>query len=316
MYQDNRMSACSVSPLVGGNTTSGPINTLQQGQFNSTDASVQSGIPRSGNKIGHDPRKIRFYLKPKHEKRRFHVLEEAQRRLKDALGSPFDYPEFHGLMFHDSGRSIRSERLEAEIATLLPAIYDTVNLSNMQLGYYNPKFDFINFDYQTLVSRTGMSYWRVERNMRHLQKAGIVEVKRLVVETNDGYKTERVIIAVSERIFKMLHLDNQFLEDREKAFRARQKVQNKIDARSKYLELYRPRKPKSSKGCQSRPETLTKELANSMSLRNNYKQPTYNPFCDKQVIALAGELMKAKLVANMREAMTVACQKLGKSPPS
>ena len=165
-----------------------------------------------------------------------------------------------------------------------------------------------------------MSYWRVERNMRHLQKAGIVEVKRLVVETNDGYKTERVIIAVSERIFKMLHLDNQFLEDREKAFRARQKIQNKIDARSKYLELYRPRRPKvdnrTSKSCQSNPEKLTKELANSMSLRNNFKQPTYNPFCDKQVIALAGELIKAKLVANMREAMTVACQKLGKSPPS
>lgn len=320
MYQDNGMSACSVSTFDGSHTTSGPQITIQQEQCTTDQPPVQSGIPRSGNKIGHNPKTIRFYQKPKHEKRRFHVLEEAQRRLKTAIDNPFDYPEFHGLMFHDNGRSIRSERLEAELATLLPAIYDTVNLSNMQLGYYNPTFDFINFDYNTLVSRTGMSYWRVERNMRHLKQAGIVDVKKIVHETNDGMRTERVVITVDERIFKMLHLDTLFLEDREKAFRNRQKVQNKIDARQKYLELYRPRRPKvdnrRSKGCQSSPEKLTKELANSLSLRRSYKVPNYNPACDKQVIALAGELIAAKLVANMRDAITLACTKLGKSPPS
>jgi hypothetical protein len=309
MSQD-RISACNVSALVGTeHLQAAPINL--QGQSNAEQGSKQL---RCGNKIGHNPSKIRFYSKPSTQKRRFHVLEEANRRVKDALDHPFDYPMFHGLMFHDNGRSIRSERLEAELAMLLPAIYDTLNLCTMQLGHFLDDGNFQHYCYKNLVARTGMSYWRVERNMRHLRDAGLITVQTVVVELNDGFKTERVIITASEQLFNMLHLDTRFLEDREKAMRNLTKLQNKWAARDKYLSLYRPHKVDNKsrkvdkdvvKGCQS--------IAKMK--RPNY-EPTYNPASDKQVIALAGELIKAQLCANMRDAITLACTKLGKSPPS
>lgn len=267
-----------------------------------------------GNRCGHDRKSLRFYVKPQHQKRRFHVLEEAIRRVKDAIENPFDYPMFHGLMFHGNGRSIRSERLEAELTLLIPVLIDTVNLASMQIGHYLPTGDFNHYAYDLLVERTGMSYWRVERNIQHLKRAGLVDVKIIIYQTNDGYRTERVIITLSASLFEMLHLDTQLLVDREKAARNRQKLINKVDARKKYLELYRPRSFNNKTRNADKPRENSYQSLAAIK-RPNYN-PSYNPACDKQVIAVAAELLKNKSCATMREAIHAACIKLGKHPPS
>jgi DNA-binding transcriptional ArsR family regulator len=234
---EGKIPACSVIPSDGSDTTSG---------LNENETKVKpfaaSRQAQSGNKCGHDPKKHRFYKKPAHQKRRFHVIEESIRRVKRNLASPFEYPVFNQLLYNQAkGRKIRSEAQEAGLALLLPAIADTVNLVRMELGYWEGN-QFINYNYNKYVELTGMSKIRVGRHMRALQKRGIIDVKNIVEVLDDGYRTEKVIITVSDKLFALLGLDKQYLEDRERAIRNRNKIESQIDANEKYRELYRARK--------------------------------------------------------------------------
>lgn len=207
----------------------------------------QQFIP--GNKCGHDRKNFRFYQPPKNQRRRYHVIEEAKRRIPKAFSNPFDYPEFHALLRHadKKGRRKRSERTEAECALLLGSLFDTVNLYHMEAGEYRPDGKFVNYEYEKLAALTKMNYSRVARNMRHLQKYKLITVHEIVGETDKGFRTKKVIISVTADLFRILNLDNELLEDRIKAKRSYDKIQHKLDLRKNYLESYRPKKLKESK---------------------------------------------------------------------
>jgi len=264
----------------------------------------------SGNKCGHNVNNPRFYDRPKDYKRRWHVLEESLRQLKIALDNPFDFPEINGLM-HDSGRLVRSERREAELRLLLPAILDSVNLVTMQLGYYAGG-NFINYTYDHFVSVTQMTYSRVERNMRHLQEYGLVSVKVIVKELNDGaIKTEKVIISVSEKVFEILGVVPEFLRDREKAIKNRTKQETREQQEQKRLNLFRPRKGvKQSRETSNPVQSLTSRFK---TLNRTPQQ--YNPAQDRSVLDAVGVLLKRDPSLTIAQAIQIITDR-NKAPPN
>lgn len=236
---NGQIPACSVLPFDGNSTTSG---TYENERENKPSLFVSQVTHQ--NKFGHDCKNPRFYIKPAGQKRRFHVLEEAIRRIKKNLITPFNYPEFNQYLYNkEKGRKIRSEAREAELSLLLPAIADTVNLVRMESGYWEGS-QFINYGYRKYRELTGMSESRVERHMLVLKKHGFIDVKKVNVTLSDGYRTEKVIITVSDKLFNLLGLEKQYLVDREKAIQNRNKIDNQEEANRRYLELYRNKKIK------------------------------------------------------------------------
>lgn len=302
MQQGRIPAQTTASPLTGGIEYS--LSRPKQTNDDSMHQTAQSQQFVCGNRCNHSKNATRFYVKPQDQDRRFHVIEEGLRRIPIALGSPHDYPMFHGLMFHekknDKVRSHRSERVEAELALLIPAIMDTVNLARMQLGYYTPGGEFVFFNYKTLVERTGMSYWRVERNMRHLQKYGLVSVKEIPKMTDDGLRADLVIISVSERIFEMLHLDDKehpeqsaFLADRVKALGKDKKMIERSQRYSRFYDAFRPAPIGQEK---IKKQTLEKDLEKGIDSMNknivNRNIPHSDEYARKREITAANELIK------------------------
>jgi hypothetical protein len=275
----------------------------------------------TGNKCGHNSLILKFYSRPKSYKRRWHVLEEGLRNIKKSFIDPFDFPEFHGLTF-ESQRKIRSERREAELALLLPALIDSVNLVTMEAGYYVNK-KFINYTYDHFMKLTGMNYCRVERNMRKLKERGLIDVKNIVKTLNDGaIRTEIVKIIVSEEIFRMLGIQDEFLRDREKAILNRTKEEMRELQTQRRLELFRPKWLKKlsqqtisnndpiKDSCINHVKNLTKKLTN---VHNNTNRK-YNPAQDKRVLDIVGELLKRDPSISIADAIKIVSER-NKAPP-
>lgn len=307
-----RMPDChAVGSLGGGlDTTIGDI------VLSGSDITLGNTLnqPPIGNKCGHNAKNPRFYARPRDYKRRWHVIEESIRRIKIALDNPFEFPEINGLM-HEEGRLVRSERREAELSLLLPAIIDSVNLANMQLGYFADG-KFINYTYDRYVVVTGMSYSRVERNMRHLQDYGLVSVKVIVKELNDGaIKTERVVITVSDKVFQILGTLDAFLKDREKAIKNRTKLETREQQEQKRLNLFRSQKPvKQSRGTYNASNTV-QNLTSTFKNMNRNSPAQYNPAQDRRVLDVVGELLRADPTLSISDAIKIVTDR-NKAPPN
>lgn len=304
--ESGRMPACVVIPFAEGITTGVP-NVLT-GHNNS---SIKSGEQAPfGNKCGHNRLSPKFYSRPQHYKRRFHVIEQALRVIPIALDDPFSFEMFHGLMFHES-RLNRSERREAELRLLVPAIFDSVNLVNMQLGYFDNNGKFINYTYDHFADVTQMGQSRVDRNMKHLQDYGLISVQKILKTLNDGaVRTERVIITVNAKMFEMLNLMPLLLVDRERSIKSHQKKTNKISQREKYQSLYTPRSVEQKRGTSSI-QGLTGKLTN---LHRNTAPKPYNPAQDKRVLSTVGELLKQDPTLTIAEAIKMVSERL--KPPN
>ncbi len=307
-----RMPACTVPIDQDVSNTSALDITLTRADGTSTPTLNQAKI---GNKCGHDAKNPRFYSRPKHYKRRWHVIEEALRKIQTALDNPYDYPEFNGFMF-DSGRQVRSERREAELMLLLPAIIDGMNLVNMQLGYWADG-KFINYTYDHFVGVNNMNYSRVERNMRHLQDYGLIDVKVITKELNDGaIRTERVIITVTGKIFEILGINDLLLQDREKAIKNRTKLETRQAQEQRRLQLFQPREQskkgvKQFRGTYNPVQNLTSHLKNTH--RNSPQQ--YNPAQDKRVLDVVGELLRSDPTLSISDAIKIVTER-NKAPPN
>jgi hypothetical protein len=318
MINLGRIPVCvSSSPCLGGpRTTNG--HREQQNSPDDRDP-IKKSQQKFGNNCGHDPKMPRFYTRPVHYKNRFHVLEEAQRVIKQALADPFSYPELHELLVNKDkdGRKHRSERVEAEMYLLVPAIFDSVNLVNMQVGHYTTGQSFINYNYSYFEKRTGMSSHRVERNMRHLQKYGLIHVQKIIKTLNDGAKrTDRVIITVSNKLFEIFRLTDKFLDDRAKAFRNHAKNKKRLDDQNKYRSNFKPILQKDKR---ENRKTLSSigDLASKMtnfSSRSSDSTKVYNPLQDKRVLSLIKDVMTSDPSLTLSQASKIVLERI-KSPP-
>ena len=187
--------------------------------------------PLSGNRCGHDPKKIRIPLFPAHHKRRPHALEEAKRRIIFAQNSPYDFPHM-GEVFHHpnkNGRKRRSEGVEAINNLVLSTLLHTVNLATMASGDYEKGNHFKHYDYYKLSQLAGMSYPRFKRAMAELQRLGFVHVVPCFKKNHNGdFRINYVQIILTEKIFRALGLMNELQKDRERALTKWKRKTSKI----------------------------------------------------------------------------------------
>jgi hypothetical protein len=326
MNQD-RISACNVNAFEGALHLQAEIHT-KQSQFSAELKRSQS--QSSGNRCDHNKNSFKRPKVLRNAKRRPHCLEEAKRRIYEAIDNNFRYPKFAEIFFHKNGcggdgapvrhlaRKRRSEGVEGILSLTLPLLLHTLNLHKMACGFYDKNNNFHYRDYVYLETSTDQSSIRIKREMAVLKRLEIINVINMREQNNDGtWRHIGTRIEFTDKIFDMLELMPEFLADREYSYRRFQKDQKIIDNKEKTLSSFKPKNPYERKSkvdnsrvesCQSSAKILTKSMR-----PNQYK---YNPSSDKQVIALAGELLKAQLCANVRDAITLACTKLGKPPPN
>lgn len=278
----------------------------------------------------------RVYRRPSHYRGRFHIIEESIKKIKKAFKNPFDYPEFHGFMYHENKltknknkRKKRSTRREGELVLLLPAIIDTVNLCNMQLGYFMPTGKFINFNYAKLEELTGLTTISVKRHMKELQNLGIIDVKKISRTLPDGkIYHERTVITLFDKIFQTFDLMKELNEDRERARKNREKIEKQL------MIAKFPKKAREEKDARRHISDVTSMLSGKFNINNKTKEVTqyhrnssipnvpfkrvvkdeYNPLHDKRVLDAIGMIMKADPSIGIKRALEMVQNRI-KSPP-
>lgn len=270
-----RMPACVVVPFEGDYNTSAPIDVPLS--RDNIQICPDAQLLTQGNRCGHDKNFIKkptFYGSSGYKGRRsfaiksacdlidaiigFRVGAKQFRKLlrmgdKTALSiiSLFEDKELSKLFYHyDENekiiRGIRSERVESTYALVARTLLNGVDMRTMAFGFWDKKTNRqVYFDYDHIIRKTGLSKSRVLRAIALLKKTGIITVERLVqIFPNGKYAHKETRIFLDDKIFKILGLEKEMLEDRKYANIEFYKTQKNIDARQKYLESYRkPTKP-------------------------------------------------------------------------
>jgi len=218
------------------------VSALQtQGDNKQIDETIQ--VLSAGNRCNHDKNNFKFFISPHHYKKRPHTIEEALRRLKEIEHTPHKYGSVVELFFHPKskgGRKRRSERREANNRLVLAACINALNLQKMALGYYNNRNEFHYSNYAALSLLAGISQIRFKRSMKDLQQIGILKVFSIRQLNQEGhYRTKEVRIEFTDKIFEMLHLMREFLDDREKACIKFTTKQRNLDKKAQKKEFYR-----------------------------------------------------------------------------
>jgi hypothetical protein len=239
-----RMPACDTVLLAGSNIASG-CEVLIGRNSNDYYPSMQEGI--KGNRCDHDKNNFKRPSVLRDAKRRPHVLEEAKRRVYDSINDNFRYPEFAGLFFHKaespsekSSRRRRSERVEGIFSLALPFLLHSLNLQRMACGFYDNRNNFIPYDYSYLENKTEQSSSRIKREMAILQSEEIIKVNTQRELTQDGvWRTKSVTIEFTDKIFRMLDLIPEFLQDRETSAIKFHEKQSRLDKNRQKKENFR-----------------------------------------------------------------------------
>lgn len=273
-----------------------------------------------GNRCGHDPKNLRFFKEPPNQGRRFHVLEEGKRRVKNAFDNPFDYPMFHGLLFHQykngkKSRRIRSERKESSFLLVMPAIFNSVNLVTMELGHFNGT-EFINYDYGHLTNKTETTYSRMKEAMSLLKNAGLVEVKSVIKIRDDGaIRTERVVIKVSDKLFDLFGLSEELQRDRQRALLAHAKKEKEAQQKKACLALFKPKGGKEEKKREAAICSVKALTTHFKIVKNTPKAMPSSPLSHPAVRELAHTLFLSGDYPTLMSAAIEACRRLNKPPP-
>lgn len=267
-----RNPACDVIPFDGSHNASG-IEVL-----NGTDANnYYSGnqAPLKGNRCDHDKNNFKKPTFHGISKRRPHVLEEAKRRIDASVSDHFRYPMYSGLFYHQdetgkaNGRQIRSERIEGVHSLALPTLLQTLNLHRMACGYYDNRNEFHFYNYAYIEKTTDQSSIRIKREMRLLQDRGVIKVNPVKEPNNDGsYRTIRVEIEFTDKIFEMLDLLPEFLKDRETSSIKFHEKQERLDRNRQRKSLYRKPSFTSSKR-QAKQEVGLKSLTDKLIMKTH-----------------------------------------------
>lgn len=264
MYQDNRMSACSVETLTRYHTTSGP-NTIQQGQCNSTEELVQSVIVRHGNRCGHFPSIPRLLIPPKKHKKRFPILHRLKENLAEAYFYPLKY-EIGELFYHDdktnkSGRKrkVRSDAREPMTHRVGQAILHYVNIEMMALGFFNGKGRFINFGIDFLSKVTGVSYSQTRTTIKAFEKSGYLTIEENKYKTLNGeMRSGPSMIRISPKLFLSLGATEEEIDQyKNKKSKEHEKEVRRIKAKE-YYDNQKSTKKNAKKELKNIRELLTK----------------------------------------------------------
>lgn len=246
-----RIPACDIVPLAGDHIASG-CEVLIGRNSNDYYPSMQESHIKKGNRCDHDKNKFKRPSVFDNAKRRPHCLEEAKRRIYESINDNFRYPQFAGLLFHKAGsadqngsvrdesRKRRSERIEGIFSLTLPLLLHNLNIHKMACGFYDQNNNFHPQDYSYIESKTDQSSVRVKREMAVLQSEGIIKVNTQRELTNDGvWRTKSVEIEFTDKIFEILELIPEFLNDRETSYKMFHEKQSRLDKNQAKRDIYR-----------------------------------------------------------------------------
>jgi len=252
-----------------------------------------------GNRCGHDKNKIKvspFYRTSTLRNRSPHVIEESGKRLafiasqlrtrisQDFIDRGKDKPSgmlsWYLSLYEDRrflrllydirddrpSRRRRSESLEAALFITLGTLISRCNLYKMAYGYFDQRNRFDYFDYARIVKHSGLTLSRVKRAMKVLQDSGLVKVTPIYKTLNDGAKvTDYTVIELSEEVFFMLGLKNEFLDDRETSSIKFHAKQSRLDKKQAKREMFRKPNFSTSKK-KAKPEVAIQSLAQRLSI--------------------------------------------------
>lgn len=272
IMNSGRMPAYDTKPFDGGNIASVPSDVLIGHDNTCTENQRQ---PLNGNKCGHDKNSFKKPEFLKKGGRRPHCLEEAKRRIELAIQNNFQFESLKEIFYHKAGstsetgnrratsRKRRSESVEGIFSLALPMLLQTLNLHKMACGHYDNRQHFHFYDYTYIQNGTDQNSSRVKREMAVLQFHGIINVNTIRELTNDGvFRTVGVQIEFTDKIFSMLNLMDEFLDDRETSMKMFHEKKAKLDKKRQKKSIYRKpsfssKDKKLTKGLQSLTEKLT-----------------------------------------------------------
>lgn len=309
---------------------------------------------QSGNRCGHNKNKLRVplcYRKISKRAKHPHSIEEAIRVIRKTVYwlrakktkrkallkaiqpdvqaiyaykrilSLFQEDKFRRLFFHYSKNTKsgwkrkRSDGIESLILFTLSTLLNYVDLPTMAIGIRHNASQFDFKDSAWIAEKAGCSLSRVNRALHWLAKAGLVLITPITKKIDDGHIiTLGTQIHLSEDVFFLLGLKDQYLEDRKYALK---KVE---EARLRKEEKERRLEKSMSHDMAFRKKNLKKlgKIFNNSPLDKKptyFAKPIYNPASDKEVLSLAKSLMDSRQYTSIRDAINAACMRLGKPPP-
>lgn len=177
-------------------------------------------------------------------------IEEMSQEERKILFAICENPDFKKIIYHDresGGRRRRSDGLEAAVCFTMATIIDRCHLHKMAVGDYDNKNKFRYIDYNKLIEDCSTDEFTITKRrfllaIKLLKNLGIITVHSEFKESDWlGIKRTRTInikISVTEKIFKILGVYEEFLIDREKKSIEFYKKEKKLDERYNRLISY------------------------------------------------------------------------------
>jgi hypothetical protein len=218
--------------------------------------------------------------------------------------------ESAGLFYHldktgELRRKKRSESIEASLSLVVRALLYRFDVHTMAYGYRDGNNKTIYLDYHDLKEDTEVSYSRIKKVMRSLQKEGFITVKRIMKQLDNGnWICIETQIHLTDKIFKWLGLEEQLLKDRRYALAQNFKKQTRIDERNKHLQEY------------SSSQKTTKNIIVKKTVPlNKDSYPTHTIAQNKNVLNIAAKIMADNPQMILRDAIMIAAER-NKAPPN
>lgn len=221
---DHNKYALKTSPIFAQNAAKIrlPLSILQAGErFNYLSNHLMSGIPRDN------------------------ILHDKNRKsgVMAWFVSIFESQKFLELLYHDKKETIRrkrrSEGVESIVLLALATLISGVNLQKMAYGFYNNRNEFIYLNYSKLSQKSGLSISRLKRAMKVLKHCGLVDIKNQLLTLPSGkIITLETQIHVSDEVFHLLGLHEQYLIDREYHSKKYQERGLKLERKQNKLAMY------------------------------------------------------------------------------
>lgn len=302
--------------------TSGHLKLNNRTNNNSISLTMQEGKRENlskGNRCGHDKNNLRKPIFHKTTKRSPYIIAESRRRLSEAVDFRNDmqlYPGLRPLLRHQNNkrsRKRRSEAVEGALSLTVDALIYGFNINTMAYGMVNDRNETVYHDYSNLRKVTGLTPWRQKRMIKILKDHDICVVDNIVDENHKHVKT---IIRLTDKIFTLLNLEEEFLKGRAKAKEIYDRNQ---ELRDRYLQKLRQYKPKQimSKEKRKSQSTATNEIADLFSkMKPSYK--AYKP-ANKSVERIRHKLLSDAELERIKNDPRLTCQEplvIKRPPPS